>query len=125
MEFALHPLLCAPNAHFRAAHQGGVDDALLVASELITDALTHSAPEASCELTCSLGQYEVTISVTGPYDTATRSHLPSSPLGLPTGAGKLYGLRQRIVHKIADHVRIARRPGGGRTTTATIPLTGP
>ncbi|CAM5244933.1 putative protein OS=Streptomyces microflavus OX=1919 GN=Smic_78190 PE=4 SV=1 [Streptomyces microflavus] len=44
VEFALHPLLCAPDAHFRAAHQGGVDDALLVASELTSDALTRSGP---------------------------------------------------------------------------------
>lgn len=125
VEFALHPLLCAPSAHFRSAHRRGVDNALLVASELMTDALARSRPGASCELTCTLGRYEVTISVTGPYDTATRPYPPSSPLGLGSGAGKLNGLRQRIVHEIADRVRITRRAGGERTTTATISLTGP
>ncbi|MFJ1958430.1 hypothetical protein ACIOGT_36185 [Streptomyces microflavus] len=128
MEFALHPLLCAPDIHFRAAHQSGVDNALLVASELITDALTRSTPGAPCELTCTFDRYKVTISVTGPYDTATRPCLPPSPPGQRPGTGKLHTLRQRILHAITDHLQITRRPGGGRTTTtttATILLTGP
>lgn len=125
VEFALHPLLCAPDVHFRAAHREGVDNALLVASELIADALTSSTPGAPCELTCTFDRCEVTISVAGPYDTAARPYPPSSPPGLHPGGGKLDGLRQRIVHEIASHVRVTRRTYGGRITTATIQLTGP
>ncbi|WP_032760301.1 hypothetical protein OHB31_00325 [Streptomyces microflavus] len=122
MEFALHPLLCAPDAHFRSAHQGGVDDALLVASELTSDALTRSGPGSSCELTCTLGRYEVTISVTGPYESAAR--LLSYPLGLRPGAG-LTELRRRIVRQITARIQITRRTAGERIITATVPLTGP
>ncbi|CAM5452475.1 hypothetical protein ACTFBT_00290 [Streptomyces microflavus] len=122
VEFALHPLLCAPDAHFRSAHQGGVDDALLVASELTSDALTRSGPGSSCELTCTLGRYEVTISVTGPYESAAR--LLSYPLGLRPGAG-LTELRRRIVRQITARIQITRRTAGERIITATVPLTGP
>ncbi|MFE1333143.1 hypothetical protein [Streptomyces microflavus] len=124
VEFALHPLLCAPDARFRAAHQSGVDDALLVASELTSDALTRSGPGSSCELTCALGRYEVTISVTGPYATAAWPHLLLFPFELFPGAGRLEELRRRIVRQIA-RIRIARRADGERTITATVPLTGP
>lgn len=124
VEFALHPLLCAPDAHFRAAHRRGVDDALLVASELTSDALTRSAPGSSCELTCTLGRYEVTISVTGPYETAARPQPLSYPLGLRPGARRLDELRRRIVRQIA-RIQITRRTDGERTITASVPLTGP
>ncbi|MEU0162279.1 hypothetical protein ABZ154_26500 [Streptomyces sp. NPDC006261] len=124
VEFALHPLLCAPDAHFRAAHQGGVDDALLVASELTSDALTRSPPGSSCQLTCTLGRYEVTISVTGPYETAARPQPLLSPSELRPGASRLEELRRRIVRQIA-RIQITRRTGGVGTITATIPLTGP
>ncbi|CAM5246882.1 MULTISPECIES: hypothetical protein [Streptomyces] len=124
VEFALHPLLCAPDAHFRAAHQGGVDDALLVASELTSDALTRSGPGSSCEFTCALGRYEVTISVTGPCESAAWPHLLVSPLGQPPVAGRLAELRRRIVRRIA-RVQITWRADGERTITATVPLTGP
>lgn len=125
VEFALHPLLCAPDAHFRAAHQSGVDDALLVASELTSDALTRSKPGSSCELTCTLGRYDVTISVTGLYDTAAQPPLLSSPLGGRPGGSRLAELRRRIVRQIAHRIQITRRTAGERTITATIALTGP
>ncbi|MEU5286841.1 hypothetical protein N7925_35610 [Streptomyces sp. CA-278952] len=125
MELALHPLLCAPDARFRAAHRCGVENALLVASELITDALTRSTPGASCELTCTLDRSGVTISVTGSYDTSTRPYQPSSPPGPPPGGRQVDGLRQRIVHAITDRVQTFWRADGERTTTATIGLTGP
>ncbi|MFD4026815.1 hypothetical protein ACFWRV_25375 [Streptomyces sp. NPDC058576] len=102
-----------------------MDNALLVASELIADALTSSTPGPPCELTCTFDRCEVTISVTGPYDTAIRPYPPSpSPELLPL-KGELDALRQRIVHKIASCVRVTRRTYGGSVTTATIPLTGP
>ncbi|MER8199758.1 hypothetical protein ABTY00_38340 [Streptomyces microflavus] len=124
MEFALHTLLCAPDARFRAAHQGGVDDALLVASELTSDALAHSGPGSSCELACALGRYEVKISVTGPYETAAGSQPLSSPFELGPGARRLEELRRRIVRQIA-RIQITWRADGERTITATVPLTGP
>ncbi|MFI7237634.1 hypothetical protein [Streptomyces cyaneofuscatus] len=102
-----------------------MDDALLVASELTSDALTRSAPGSSCELTCTLGRYEVTISVTGPYGTAARPHLLSYPLGVRPGARLLDGLRLRVVRQIADRIQITRRTARERTITATVPLTGP
>ncbi|MER8199020.1 hypothetical protein ABTY00_34350 [Streptomyces microflavus] len=100
-----------------------MDDALLVASELTSDALTRSGPGSSCELTCTLSRYEVTISVTGPYESAAR--LLSYPLGLRPGAGRLTELRRRIVRQITARIQITRRTAGERTITATVPLTGP
>ncbi|MFW3470434.1 hypothetical protein ACN24M_03095 [Streptomyces microflavus] len=125
VELALHPLLCAPDAHVRAAHRDGVENAQLVASELITDALTRSTPGVPCILTCTLGRYEVTISVTGHYGMPTRPHQPSCPPGPHPGAIHLDRLRRRIVQESTDRLQTCWRTDGERTTTATVPLTGP
>ncbi|WP_143666888.1 MULTISPECIES: hypothetical protein [unclassified Streptomyces] len=101
-----------------------MDDALLVASELTSDALTRSGPGSSCELTCTLGRYEVTISVTGPYDTAAWPPLLASPFELRPAARRLHELRRRIVRQIA-RIQITWRADGEGTITATVPLTGP
>ncbi len=122
MEFALYPLRCAPDDRYRTAHQAGVWDAVLVASELVGHVLHHREDASrDCFLVCTLDCGEITISVTDPCDKV----LPASPIAPDPRRGGLEGTGWWLVHHLADQVDIVPLPEGGRAITAAVPLSGP
>jgi len=121
VEFALHPLLCSPDRHYRRAHQAGFEDAVLVASELVGHALHHTRHPRDCFLVCRLHTDEVTVTVT---DTCDES-LPVCPCAPTPGSTGLAATGWWVVNEVADHVDVRALPTGGRTITVAVPLSGP
>ncbi|MFJ6510517.1 ATP-binding protein [Streptomyces sp. NPDC091406] len=122
VEFALYPLSCSPDAHYRSAHLAGVWDATLIASEIVGHVLHHRGDlSRDCFLVCTLQCGEITITVTDPCDDV----LPASPIGPDARRGGLEGAGWWLVHHLADQVDIVQLPGGGRSITAAVPLSGP
>ncbi|MEV1044377.1 hypothetical protein [Streptomyces sp. NPDC049916] len=122
VEFALYPLRCAPDARYRTAHLAGVQDATLVASELVGHVLHHGAAlSRDCFLVCSLYRDEITISVTDPCDEP----LPAFPDAPDPGRTGLAGGGWWLVHQVADQVQVVQLAEGGRSITAAVPLSGP
>ncbi|MXG28426.1 ATP-binding protein [Streptomyces sp. YIM 132580] len=131
VEFALHPLLCAPDSYSLRAHRAGFEDAMLVASELVghvlhhressPDVLDHQENSPGCFLVCLLHSDEVTITVT---DTCEEI-LPLCPHSPAPGGNGLAGLGWWVINKVADQVVVQALPTGGKTITVAVPLSGP
>ena len=88
-----------------------LDDALLVVSELVTNAVRH-AP-GPCVLTLADHRSGLTVAVS---DTSSARPVARPP-DLDTGTG---GLGWHLLHRIARRVEVRTDPAGGKTVTALL-----
>lgn len=88
-----------------------VDDALIVAGELISNAVRH-AP-GPCVLHLADDGKQLTIAVS---DTSDRLPVPRHP-DLATGSG---GFGWHLLHRLGGGLNVRTGPGPGKTVTVTI-----
>ncbi|WP_030194696.1 ATP-binding protein [Streptomyces sp. NRRL S-87] len=90
------------------------DAALLVTSELVTNAVRHTP--GPCSLDVSWSQDGIDIAVTDPSPDAPRLRPP----GLMDGTG---GYGWPLIHRLASEVDIDSTPPGGKTIHVHVPGT--
>ncbi|MEU1462654.1 ATP-binding protein [Streptomyces sp. NPDC005727] len=90
-------------------------DAQLVVSELITNALRHAPGPCGMLLEVAPGRHELRVTVS---DTSQRS-----PVVRPVDAERMGGRGLHLVLRICGRVRVTRHDRGKRVTT-TVPLPG-
>ncbi|MFJ9646383.1 ATP-binding protein [Streptomyces sp. NPDC101206] len=88
------------------------DAALLVTSELVTNAVRHTP--GPCSLDASWSQDGIDISVTDPSPEAPHSR----PTALMEGTG---GYGWPLIHRLASEVDIHSTPRGGKTIHVHLP----
>lgn len=87
-------------------------DALLVVSELTTNALRHAPGPCVLELSCTRDRLTIAVS-----DTSAATPLPRAP-DLVTGSG---GFGWHLLRTLTNHLYTTVRPSGGKTVTAILP----
>ncbi|QHC28000.1 ATP-binding protein [Streptomyces sp. HF10] len=102
----------------RARHQrlgpGAMDDALLVASELTTNAIVHGGGITGFDVDVDSAGVRVSVS-----DHSTE--LPVARTS-PPGHAQCHGRGWPIVCHLARDVRVSELPCGGKRITAVVPL---
>ncbi|QMU77085.1 ATP-binding protein [Streptacidiphilus sp. PB12-B1b] len=88
-----------------------LDDALLLVSELVTNAVRH-AP-GPCTLTLADDRRRLTVTVTDSSSAAPVGRAPD----LASGNG---GFGWHLLHRIAQQVVVEPHEGGGKSVTATL-----
>lgn len=95
-------------------------DALLVTSELVTNAIRHGGGLLGFEASLCVGGTGLRIAVTDAVSTAPASP-PSRPAGAVTGQG---GYGWPLIHRLTRSVRITPAAHGGKRIEVVVPLDG-
>ncbi|MEU9443613.1 ATP-binding protein [Streptomyces sp. NPDC048304] len=91
-----------------------MEDALLVTSELATNAILHGGGITGFDVDVDSGGVRVSVS-----DNSDEMPMAAPPAD---GPGRLHGRGWPIVCRLARDVRVAQLPCGGKRITAVVPL---
>ncbi|WP_234316111.1 MULTISPECIES: ATP-binding protein [unclassified Streptomyces] len=103
-----------------AAGEAVLTDALLVASELVTNAVRHGGGLLGFDAALCAGGAGLRIAVTDATSTAPPSP-PARPAGAVTGQG---GFGWPLIHRLARSVTIVPAAHGGKRIEVVVPLGG-